>query len=81
MLFKEKNRTLCLSMENLVNSSLTFNIFFPGNILEKTDIKTAERDHWQDLVWIHETVQLGFFDTLTRCYIFILFSDILSKER
>ena len=48
---KTKFSTLCLSMENLVNSSLTFNIFFPGNILEKTDIKTAERDHWQDLVW------------------------------
>ena len=57
MLFKEKNQSLCLSMENLV-SSLTFYIFFPGNIWEKTDIKTAERDHWQDLVWIHETVQL-----------------------
>ena len=32
MLYKEQNKTkfstLCLSMENLVNSSLTFNIFF-----------------------------------------------------
>ena len=29
-----------------------------GNIWEKTDVKIVERDHWQDLVWIHASVQL-----------------------
>ena len=31
----------------------------PGNIWEKTDLETVEKENWQDLVWIHNTVKLG----------------------
>ena len=29
-----------------------------GNIWEKTDMETVQKDNWQDLVWIHNTVKL-----------------------